>query len=82
MPLPQPRNRLDAAFHDIVDEIYSILTSRMTESIGVQSQIHGGLVQTLPQVSTNRIGGFVETLASPAYGGHAELADIAASARP
>jgi NitT/TauT family transport system ATP-binding protein len=28
--LPQPRNRLDAAFHAIVDEIYSILTSRMT----------------------------------------------------
>ena len=75
--MPQPRNRLDAAFHDIVDEIYSILTSRMTESIGVQSRMHGGLAQTLPQVSTNRIGGFVETLASPAYGGHAELADIA-----
>jgi len=77
VPLPQPRNRLDDAFHDIVDEIYSILTSRMTESIGAQSRIHGGLVQILPQVSTNRIGGFVETLASPAYGGHAELAKIA-----
>ena len=77
VPLPQPRNRLDAAFHDIVDEIYSILTSRMTELIGVQSRMHGGLAQTLPQVSTNRIGGFVETLASPAYAGHAELADIA-----
>jgi NitT/TauT family transport system ATP-binding protein len=77
VPLAQPRNRLDAAFHDIVDEIYSILTSRMTEPIGAQSRIHGGLVQILPEVSTNRIGGFVETLASPAYGGHAELADIA-----
>jgi NitT/TauT family transport system ATP-binding protein len=77
VPLPQPRNRLDASFHDIVDEIYSILTSRMTESISAQSRIHGGLVQILQQVSTNRIGGFVETLASPAYGGHAELAKIA-----
>ena len=81
VPLPQPRNRLDAAFHDIVDEIYSILTSRMTESIGAQSRIHGGLAQTLPPVSINRIGGFVETLAAPAYAGHAELADIAALAR-
>jgi NitT/TauT family transport system ATP-binding protein len=44
VPLPQPRNRLDAAFHDIVDEIYSILTSRMTESIGRQALIRGGLV--------------------------------------
>ena len=77
VPLPQPRNRLDAAFHGIVDEIYSILTSRITELIGAQSRIHGGLVQLLPQVSINRIGGFVETLLSPPYGGHAELATIA-----
>ena len=77
VPLPQPRNRLDAAFHGIVDEIYSILTSRITESIGEQSKVHGGLVQLLPPVSTNRIGGFIETLFSPPYGGHAELAKIA-----
>ncbi len=75
--LPQPRNRLDAAFHAIVDEIYTILTSRMTEAIGAQSQIHGGLAQHLSPVSTNRIGGFAETLAAPPYGGSAELAKIA-----
>ena len=75
--LPQPRNRLDASFHAIVDEIYSILTSRMTAAIGAQSQIHGGIAQLLPRVSINRIGGFIETLASPPYGGHAELAKIA-----
>jgi NitT/TauT family transport system ATP-binding protein len=75
--LPQPRNRLDAAFHAIVDEIYSILTSRMTEAISAQSKIHGGLVQPLPSVSLNQIGGFVETLASPPYEGHGELAKIA-----
>src|SRR5271165_1033845 len=75
--LPQPRNRLDEAFHAIVDEIYSILTSRITEAIGAQSQVHGGRVQLLPSVSINRIGGFLETLAAPPYGGHAELAKIA-----
>jgi NitT/TauT family transport system ATP-binding protein len=75
--LPQPRNRLDAAFRDIMDEIYSILTSRTTESIGLQARIHGGLVQILPQVSPNRIGGFLEALAAPAYGGRAALPDIA-----
>jgi len=79
VPLPQPRNRLDAAFHAIVDEIYSILTSRMAESIGARSQIHGGLAQLLPEVSTNRIIGFIETLASQAYEGHAELARITGS---
>jgi NitT/TauT family transport system ATP-binding protein len=73
--LTQPPNRLDAAFHDIVDEVYSILTSRMTESIRTQARVHGGLVQIPPQASPNRIGGFAETLASPAYGGHADLAE-------
>jgi NitT/TauT family transport system ATP-binding protein len=76
--LPHPRNRLDAAFYGIVSEIYSILTSRMTEAIGAQSQIHGGLAQRLPPVSINRIGGFVEALIQPPYKGHAELAKIAA----
>jgi NitT/TauT family transport system ATP-binding protein len=77
VPLPHPRNRLDDEFHSIVDEFYSILTSRATESIGAQSQIHGGLVQPLQPVSTNRLGGFIEALASPPYQGCAELATIA-----
>ncbi|MGO9172639.1 MAG: nitrate/sulfonate/bicarbonate ABC transporter ATP-binding protein [Rhodomicrobium sp.] len=77
VPLPQPRDRLDAAFHSIVDEIYSILTSRMTESLGAQKQMHGGLVQLLPRVSVNRLSGFAETLNGPPYSGQAELAGIA-----
>ena len=77
VPLPQPRNRLDASFHSIVDEIYSILTSRMTEAMGSQSQLHGGLVQQLPAVAATRLGGFVEALAAPPFDGRAELAKIA-----
>jgi len=75
--LPQPRNRLDAAFHAIVDEIYSILTSRMTEAIATQSQVHSGLMQILSPISISRIAGFVETLSAPPYEGHAELSKIA-----
>ncbi len=78
VPLPQPRNRLDASFLAIVNEIYSILTSRMAEAIDRQSQIHGGLALHLPDVSINRIGGFIENLASSAYDGQAGLAKIAA----
>ena len=77
VPLAHPRNRLDAEFHNIVDEFYSILTSRTTESIGAQSQIHGGLVQPLPSVPINRLAGFLEALASTPYQGSAELARIA-----
>ena len=77
VPLAQPRNRLDAAFHAIVDDIYAILTSRMTEAMGSQRQIHGGLVQQLPEVAATRLGGFVEALAAPPFDGRAELAKIA-----
>jgi len=76
VPLAHPRNRLDEEFHSIVDEFYSILTSRATASIGAQSQIHGGLVQPLRPVSLNRLGGFAEALVLPPYEGHAELARI------
>ncbi|CAN7786884.1 nitrate/sulfonate/bicarbonate ABC transporter ATP-binding protein [Caballeronia sp. LjRoot34] len=77
VPLPQPRNRLDASFLAIVNEIYSILTSRMSEAIDRQTQIHGGLALHLPNVSINRIAGFIENLTSPSYEGQAELAKIA-----
>lgn len=77
VPLPQPRNRLDAAFQAIVNEIYSILTSRMPDTPAAQAKSHGGLAQLLPVVSLNRITGFLEALASGPYAGHAELAKIA-----
>jgi NitT/TauT family transport system ATP-binding protein len=75
--LPHPRNRLDPAFHDVVDEIYSILTARTTAAIGAQSQVRGGLVQPLPPASTNRIIGLIVALAAEPFLGHAELAQIA-----
>jgi len=77
VPLAQPRDRLDPAFQAIVNEIYSILTARLTESLAAQTQSHGGLARLLPAVSLNRIIGFLEALNSAAYGGHAELAKIA-----
>ena len=79
IPLEHPRNRLDSEFQNIVDEIYSIVTSRAIESIKARSQIHGGLAQPLPEVGLNLISGFIETLASQTYGGKAELAVIARS---
>ena len=60
VPLPQPRDRQDGAFHDIVDEIYSILTSRMEQAIGKQKQMPGGYIPLLPSMSVNRLSGFLE----------------------
>ena len=79
VPLGFPRNRFDSAFHTIVDDIYSILTSHTTESLRAQSQVHGGLVQPLPLASINKINGIVETLVLPPYEGRAELAKIAST---
>ena len=78
VPLPQPRDRLDASFHAVVDEIYAILTSRIAETGGEHGRAHGGLAQLLPGVSVSRLSGFLEALASPTYSGHADLRKIAA----
>lgn len=76
IPLPHPRNRLDAAFRAIVDGIYSTLTARLTEAIGAQRLV-GGRMQALPKASINRMLGFLDRLASTAFGGEGELAAIA-----
>ena len=75
--LPHPRDRLGAEFRGIVDEIYSILTLRSLESIRAHGQAAGGVALPLPPASINQISGLLETLLSPPYGGHAELADLA-----
>ena len=80
VPLEQPRNRMDAAFRTIVDEIYSILTARLAQSITAQGQVHGGLAQILPDIAISRLIGFIEALHS-SYEDHAELAKIAAFLR-
>ena len=77
IPLPHPRDRLSAEFRGIVDEIYSILTLRSLESIRMHGQAPVGVALPLPPASINQISGLLETLLSPTYAGHAELADLA-----
>ncbi len=77
--LPHPRNRFDAAFHEIVDDLYSILTARAIESVKAQIQPHGGSVYPLPALGINRIVGFMESLAGSPYKGKADLSIIARS---
>ena len=77
VPLTQPRNRLDPAFRAVVDDIYSILTSRMAEALGTQGRARYGLAQQLPEVPADRLGGFAEALAGPPLAGQVELPGIA-----
>ncbi len=75
--LPHPRDRSSEPFRDIVDELYSILTSRTLASMKAQGTIHGGLGQALPRATVNQMSGLIAALAAPPYDGNAELAEIA-----
>jgi len=77
IPLAHPRNRLAANFRALVDEIYATLTSRMAESLAAVSASPADQAHGLPRAAINRLNGFVETLAAPAYQGECGLPEIA-----
>jgi len=70
-PLPYPRDRQDPAFHDLVDEIYSILTQRKPEAA------HATIAQALPKATISAMAGLVEAVTAPPYSNHADLAELA-----
>jgi NitT/TauT family transport system ATP-binding protein len=73
---PHPRNRLDTAFRELVDDIYAKMTARpATGAAGQPPKLQIG--SRLPPVSTNMIAGLIETVATPPYGGKADLPEIA-----
>jgi NitT/TauT family transport system ATP-binding protein len=72
--LPQPRNRLDPQFRDLVEKIYVAMTAR-TPAAQVERQITINTV--LPRVSANLFSGLIETLAAEPYHGKADLPVLA-----
>jgi NitT/TauT family transport system ATP-binding protein len=75
---PHPRNRHEAAFRQVVDDIYGLMTRR--EPAKPQAATPAGEFGTaLPQVSTNLLAGLLETLASEPYKGRADLPPLAAA---
>jgi NitT/TauT family transport system ATP-binding protein len=80
--LPQPRDRLDPAFRDLVERIYVEMTARPggqeRRPAGRHERFPGiGIGSILEHVSTNLLSGLIETLAGAAYGGRADLPEIA-----
>jgi len=78
--LPQPRNRLDPVFRQLVDDVYGRMTERpigrpMREGIFPGT----GIAMVLPRVSPNVLAGLMETLAGEPYHGRADLPPLAAS---
>jgi NitT/TauT family transport system ATP-binding protein len=73
---PHPRDRLDADFRQMVDDIYAKMTARSTaETAGQLPRLQLG--GRLPPVSTNVMAGLIETVAASPYNGKADLPDIA-----
>ena len=73
--LPAPRNRLDPAFRQLVDDIYALMTARPD---GKAVAAHGtGISMLLSRVSPNLLAGLMEAVAAEPYRGHADLPALA-----
>jgi NitT/TauT family transport system ATP-binding protein len=79
--LPQPRNRLDPSFRELVERIYVEMTTARPKGAaagGRQERFPGlGIGSVLPQVSTNLLSGLMEAVAAPPFNGTADLPKIA-----
>jgi NitT/TauT family transport system ATP-binding protein len=74
--LPHPRNRLDAAFRALVDDIYTRMTKPAAPA--KDGAFPGmGIAMVLPRVSSNALSGLMETLAAPPFEGKADLPVLA-----
>src|SRR6202453_1215800 len=78
--LPQPRNRLDPSFRDLVERIYVEMTARPKGAGpgGRQERFPGlGIGSVLPHVGSNILSGLTEAVAAAPFNGKADLPEIA-----
>src|ERR1700691_2443459 len=78
--LPQPRNRLDPSFRDLVERIYVEMTARPKGAGpgGRQERFPGlGIGSVLPHVGSNILSGLMEAVAAAPFKGKADLPEIA-----
>ena len=78
VPFPHPRNRLDPAFVQMVDDIYGLMTRRPVPS-RVPTATTANVAVPLHRVGTNQMAGLMEALAGPPYDGRADLPALAAA---
>jgi NitT/TauT family transport system ATP-binding protein len=83
VPFAHPRNRLDPAFRQLVDDIYALMTRRVpvpTQTATAATPAADVTFATpMHPVSTNLLAGLIETLAGPPYDGRADLPALAGS---
>src|SRR5262249_40791410 len=69
--LPQPRNRLDPKFRQLVDDIYGQMTARPVAKPGQGFFPGTGIALRLPRISPNVLAGLMEAVAAPPHNGRA-----------
>jgi NitT/TauT family transport system ATP-binding protein len=77
VPFPHPRNRLDPAFRQLVDDIYGLMTRRPVPRAVATAPVT--VAVPLHRVGTNQMAGLMEALAGPPYNGRADLPALAAA---
>ena len=78
VPFPHPRNRLDPAFRQLVDDIYALMTRRPVPTRAAAPPPPPSIAMPLQSVGTNQMAGLMEALAGPPYNGRADLPALAA----
>ncbi len=78
VPFPHPRNRLDPAFRQMVDDIYALMTRRAPVEPKTAAPPLHPLAMPLERVGINLMAGLMEALAAPPYDGRADLPALAA----
>ncbi len=76
VPFPHPRNRLDPAFRQLVDDIYGLMTRRPVPRAVAAPPV--SIAVPLYRIGTNQMAGLMEALAGPPYNGRADLPALAA----
>jgi NitT/TauT family transport system ATP-binding protein len=76
VPFPHPRNRLEPAFRQMVDDIYALMTRRTVVHEPRRWVVPADTA--LQPVSSNLLSGLLETLCAPPYNGRADLPPLAA----
>jgi NitT/TauT family transport system ATP-binding protein len=75
--LPHPRDRNDAQFRELVDDIYEAMTRRPSRQQVAAAP--AGIAMPLYPVPINLMAGLLETLAGQPYNGRADLPQLAAA---
>jgi NitT/TauT family transport system ATP-binding protein len=86
VPFAHPRNRLAPAFRQLVDDVYAVMTRRVSvlppgssPGAGLVAPADAPFAAPLHHVSTNLLAGLMEAMAGPPYHGRADLPALAAS---